>query len=280
MTDDAMPALALSGYYESWTGYMLYGNESGDTEFTEDTGQFVSNMQARLSMPLGESFSIQADGQLGYSSNRIFGEQQDDLYQNSYLFGGHLSWRDPSSGLLGAFATIGGGDHDDDETPFADFLAVGGEGQLYLDNMTLYLQAGYLDSDNDNDFIRDAMFGRGVWSWYFTPDNRLQAELSYVNGTLDSGGDEADGEILEWGVRYDFVVPELPILGDTHMFAGYRGTDFNKDGSDPGGFTDHTFMIGFAHMFGTDSMQDVERYGAGLSLPNFGRWVAAGEALE
>ena len=278
-SDDSL-GLVLSGQLESWTGYSFYGNESGDTEYTEDTGQFVSSTSGRLSIPLGTSFALQADGAVEYSSNAVFGSQQDDLFQSSYLLGGHMSWRNPSAGFLGGFAAFGGGDHDDDDTPYADFFAVGGEAQLYLDEMTLYIQAGYLDSSNDNDFIRNAGFARGVLRWFFTPDNRLQTELSYVAGTSDSGGDAADATVLEWSVRYDTVLPNVPILGDTNVFIGYRGSDFNKDGPDPGGFTDHTVLLGVAHSFGAGSVKEMDRTGVTLDLPNLGRWVAAGEPLE
>jgi hypothetical protein len=157
---------------------------------------------------------------------------------------------------------------------------VGGEGQLYLDNMTFYVQGGFLDSNGDDDFIRNAAFGRGVLRWFFTPDNRLQTELAYVSGTADSGGDAADATIWEWSARYDTVLPDLPILGDTNVFIGYRGTDFDKAGPDPGGWTDHTVFLGFVHSFGANSVQDMDRSGATLNLPGFGRWVAAGEPLE
>lgn len=277
--DDSL-GLILSGQIESWNGYSFYGNESGDTEYSEDTGQLVSSISGRLSIPLGTSFALQADGAVEYSSNAVFGSEQDDLFQSSYLLGGHMSWRNPSAGLLGGFAAFGGGDHDNDSAPYADFFAVGGEGQLYLDNMTAYIQAGYLDSDKDNDFIRNAGFARGVLRWFFTPDNRLQTELSYVDGTSDSGGDAADTTVLEWAVRYDTVLPDLPILGDTNVFIGYRGSDFDKKGSDPGGFTDHIVFLGIAHSFGTNSVQEMDRAGVTLDLPNFGRWVAAGESLE
>ena len=277
---DETAGLVFSGQFESWNGYMFYGNESGDTEYSEDTGQFVSGLNGKLSIPVGDSFSVQADGKVSYSSHELFGSPQDDLFQNSYLLGGHVSWRNPSAGLLGGFAAYGGGDHDDDDTPSADSFAVGGEGQFYLDNLTFYFQAGFLDSDNDDDFIRNAGFGRGVLRWFFTPDNRLQTELTYLDGTSNSGSDAADTTVVEWAVRYDTVLQDLPLLGDTNVFIGYRGTDFDKGGSDPGGFTDHTVLLGISHSFGTNSLQETDRTGATLDLPDFGRWVAAGEPLE
>ena len=39
-------------------------------------------------------------------------------------------------------------------------------------------------------------------------------------------------------------------------------------------------MVGFTHRFGTQSIQETDRYGATLDMPNFGRWVTAGQILE
>jgi hypothetical protein len=80
------------------------------------------------------------------------------------------------------------------------------------------------------------------------------------------------------------VIPGLPILGDSNVFVGYRGAHYEKDaGSGPDDdaeFVDHIVMVGFSHRFGTQSIKETDRYGATLDLPNFGRWVSAGEALE
>lgn len=269
--------LVVSGQIESWTGYMLYGNESGGFDPDEGTDQWVSGQSGRLSLPLGTNLSLQMDGQVEHAS--LFDSKKDDLFNNSFLLGTHLSWRDPNSFLIGGFGAFGGGNHDDDNTTTpADFYAFGGEFQLYADNVTFYGQGGVLEGSNDVDYLRDAFFGRGVVRWFMTPDSRLQGEFSYVNGETDSIAN--DTTILEWGIRYDTVLMALPFIGDTTVFVGYRGADFDKSGSDDGGFMDHTVMVGFNTSFGGNTMQEFDRVGATLDLPNFGRWVASGEALE
>ncbi len=132
----------------------------------------------------------------------------------------------------------------------------------------------------NNDALRDAFFGRGVVRWFMDADTRLQAEAAYVEGKTDNGDDRDDMTIVEWGVRYDTVIRDLPILGDSGVFVGYRGAYYEKDGGDPGEFSDHTIMVGFTSRFGTETILDSDRYGATLDLPNFGRWVSAGEILE
>jgi len=277
MNYEQMLGLVVSGQYESWSGYMLYGNESGGFDPDDGTDQFVSGLSGRVSLPLGTNLSIQMDGGLEYAS--LFEDKKDDLFNDSFLLGTHLSWRDPNSYLIGAFGAFGGGNHDLDATP-ADFYAIGGEFQIYANDLTFYAQGGILEGYNDNDYLRDAFFGRGVVRWFMSPNSRLQGEFSYVDGTTDNGGDTGDTSILEWGVRYDTMIAGLPLIGDTNIFVGYRGADFDKSGTDPGGFTDHTVMVGFTRHFGANSMKDFDRVGATLDLPNFGRWVAAGEALE
>ena len=104
--------------------------------------------------------------------------------------------------------------------------------------------------------------------------------MAYVEGETDVDDDRGDMTIVEWGVRYDTVIRDLPILGDRNVFVGYRGAHYDKDGEDPGEFSDHTIMVGFTHRFGTQTILETDRYGATLDLPNFGRWVSAGEILE
>jgi len=293
--EQAIQGLVVSGEVETFSGFMAYGSESGDTEYSEDDTQFVSGVLARLSLPLGDNLSLQMDGELEYSTTGMVDSPQDDLFQNSHLFGGHLSWRDPASALFGGFASFGGGNHDDDNdsTVRYDFYALGGEAQLYLDDLTFYVQGGYIDGAEtsgsvagiDSDSLRNAFFGRGIVRWFMSPDSRVQAEFAYVDGDIDnSESPPSNMTIIEWGARYDTVIPGLPILGDSNVFVGYRGAHYEKDDptspSDAAEFVDHIVMVGFTHRFGTQSIMDTDRYGATLDLPNFGRWVSAGEALE
>lgn len=292
--EEVIRGLVVAGEVETFSGFMAYGGESGNVEYSEDDTQFVSGVLARLSLPLGDNLSLQMDGELEYSSTAMIDERQDDLFQESFLFGGHVSWRDPMSHLFGAFASFGGGNHDDDNdgTDRFDFYAVGGEAQFYLDDLTFYVQGGYIDGGTDDtiavaddDTLRNAFFGRGIVRWFMTPDSRLQAEFAYVDGDVETDEDPVSNmSIIEWGVRYDTVISGLPILGDSNVFVGYRGAHFEMDDptqdDDNGEFVDHLIMVGFTHRFGTQSIKDQDRYGATLDLPNFGRWVSAGEALD
>ncbi len=288
--EEAIRGLVVGGEVESFSGITFYDSD-GSVDFDDGDSQLVSGLTGRLSLPLGENLSIQTDVEFEYASEALAGSREDDHFSHSFLAGGHLSWRDPNSGLFGAFASFGGGASDDngsDSTRDFSYYAVGGEAQLYAGDFTLYVQGGYIDgasSDSstivDSDALRDAFFGRGIVRWFMDPDTRVQAEIAYVDGQNDFNEiTPSDMTILEWGVRYDTMIAGLPILGDSNVFVGYRGAHFDKSSPDSAEFTEHTIMAGFTHRFGTQTIRETDRYGATLDLPNFGRWVAAGEILE
>ena len=114
-----------------------------------------------------------------------------------------------------------------------------------------------------------------------TPDSRLQGEVSYADGKQDSNSSQ-DMQVIQWGARYDTVISGVPLIGDSAVFVGYRGTYFDNDccGGDTGRFTEHTVMAGFAYHFGGQTLQEFDRVGATLELPTFGRWVAGGEQVD
>jgi hypothetical protein len=278
-------ALIVSGIVESWTGYTWIADPKHVHPDEDAFGSAGST--GRLSLPLGTNLSIQGDVDLEYNSTLLTDDDDDgsrDNFQASAQSGIHVSWRDPNLGLLGGFVAVGQGEAD--ETTNA-FLAAGGEGQLYFGPFTLYGQGGVLNPNAEfleveNEF-QDAFFARGVARYFFNEnsflgsDNRLQAEFSFVNGDIDQGDDE--GQILEWGARYDFTLTNLPIIGDTHVFLGYRGAKFENQDEDDS-FFDHTVYIGSSYSFGGPTMQDFDRTGATLDLPNFGRWSSSGQIIR
>jgi hypothetical protein len=277
-------ALVVSGIVESWTGYTFIADPR---HVHPDEDRFGSGgSTGRLSLPLGTNFSIQTDVDLEYNSTLLTDNDDDgarDIFQASAQSGVHASWRDPNLGLLGGFVAMGQGEADVTSNAF---FAAGGEGQLYFGPLTLYGQGGVLNPNAEflsveNEF-QDAFFARGVARYFFNEnsffgsDNRLQAEFSFVDGDVDQGDDQA--QILEWGARYDFTL-DLPIIGQTHAFLGYRGAKFeNKDEDDS--FVDHTVYIGSSFSFGGRTMQEFDRTGATLDLPNFGRWSSSGQIIR
>lgn len=266
----AVQQLVVSGMVESWMGYTFIGSVDSDEDSLDD--YFNGGRSGRLSLPLGDNLSIQMDVDNETNSSWAYGDSDkydDDDFHYSFQGLGHLSWRDPSTGLIGVFGGAGTG-RAGDRDPMS-LRVIGGEAQFYLSNLTLYGQGGYLDGTGDGDVFNDAVFGRGVLRWFTSENSVLQGEASYASGTVE----DEDASIIEWGARYGTVIAGLPIIGDTNVFVGYRGNKFSSDEDDES-FVDHTFMVGFRTWFGGNTLQEHDRVGATLDAPNFGRWISAG----
>lgn len=272
--DVQIQQIVVSGVVESWMGGTAYSKNS---EIGEDLdNHFTSGKSGRLSLPLGSNLSAQMDFDHELNVSDFDNGDKGDTFGYSYQGVFHLTHRDPNSAAFGGFAAFGSGAADNDTYPF---FAVGGEAQIYSGDKTWYLQGGYLDSRDsadDGDSLRDAFFVRGVGRWFMTDNSRLQGEVAFAHGTVD-GND--DGNLVEWGVRYDTML-DLPIVGSSNVFVGYRGARFEADDTDPDVYMDHTFMVGTRLSFGGNSMIEFDRVGASLDAPNFGRWVASGNIVD
>ncbi len=261
--------LIVSGVVDKWAGVQMI-----DDGFNDDT-VFVNGGEGRLSLPLGSNLSAQMDAKYEYNSDAlknppVFGE----VYGPRYSFQGafHLSHRDPSSFLFGAFGaagvtnigSLGTG------TLTQDNLLVGGEVQFYLDSFTLYGQAGYVEADGGRFFntLDQGFFARGVVRYFPTSDSRLQVEGTYINMSNREAG-EGDTEAFIVKARYD-VSLDLPVIGSTPLFLAYRGT-FRENCvwalPSSNNLDDHTFMIGTSYSFSGD-MLTVDRQGATLDTPD------------
>ena len=277
--------LVVSGVVDSWNGYTFIGSKGGENADADPDSYFSSGLSGRLSLPLGENLAMQMDGDLEYTDN-AFEDNDSGVFEYSGQLGAHLTYRDPNMGAFGVFGAFGSGNANNDSN---DFFAVGGEAQMYVNDLTFYLQGGYLHGEaedqggSNTDAFHEAVFVRGVARWFLTPDSRLQGQVSYAAGHQDTG-DPYDMDIIEWGVRYDMILAGLPVIGDTPVYVGYRGARFDNEGDGPGDddgqYTEHTIMVGTSYSFGGNTMREFDRVGATLDLPNFGRWVASGQNVD
>jgi len=285
--EQALRDVVVSGKVESWVGITVVTSVEDAGE--PDEGSYgAAGGGVALSMPLGNGLAMQMDANWERSMDTLGGTVGDSRFSDSFQGAVHLSKRDPGMGLLGIFGGAGqanfedNGDNSDNEATFA---FVGGEAQFYLQDWTLYGQAGAIIANGDDDILGNddennaAFFVRGVARWFIDDMSRLQAEGAFANGDVDTTNGGINMDVFEWGVRYDRVVG-LPILGDTQLYGAYRGNSFDKGPADPGSFVEHTFMIGTSISFGGNTMQEFDRVGATLDTPNIGRWVISGEQVE
>lgn len=231
---------------------------------------------ARWNIPVAQSVSVQLDFE--HHDREV---EPDDNFATGTQAGLHLSYRN-ASGLVGAFYGSGTGRGDDSDSGRVDWAEVYGvEGQFHSGNMTGYLQAGVMDAEmrsgSKDDAFHDAWFVRAVGRYYPNATSRVQVELAYADGEQDS--DDRDMYTLDWGVRYDRQISTSPLWS---AFAAYRGGyyDNGDSGGDDGTWTEHLFFVGIRLNFGGLGIKANDRYGAGLDLPNYVRWAAAGDTLD
>jgi hypothetical protein len=198
-----------------------------------------------------------------------------DISKGAHTFGGHLSWRDPASGLVGVFgggslASIGS-----DETGDHLGFIVGAEGQMYFDSLTLYGQVGYGENrvdDGDYEGFK-GFFARGVTRFFVSDNTVFRAELAYGGPSAFVDGDS--GDIVNWGLEGKTrLLDSTPLYGTV----GYRGGYYDSP-SDGDHVEEHTGFVGISFLFGASSLKENDRYGATLDLPQLparaASWVEA-----
>jgi hypothetical protein len=234
----------------------------------EGSGQTLElNSTSAYNIPIWKSFSMQIDSfsEYYYSAN----DHTDPLRTNA--LGLHLSYRNPNKGLIGVFGgyawTKVRDAHGASEFQTSIF---GAEAQLYHGNWTFYVQGGVADvkeDDPETEGFNKGWFVRGVTRYFFTPDSKLEAEVSFAQADpyLDGGGPGANsGEFLSWGVSLDhklFNVFSVPVYGTV----AYRGGYYDAVGEDHA--TEHVVKAGIKVLFGARDLKHNDRYGATLDLP-------------
>lgn len=255
--------LIVSGVVDTWSGVQFI-----DDGINDDT-LFMNGGEGKLSLPLTENFSIQTDIKYEYNSNAF--TDNYDLFGPRYGGQGaiHFAWRDTSSFLFGIF---GGAGRSNFGSLDLDYGFVGLEGQIYLNDVTLYAQGGMFNYDprNRETFgqFDNGFFGRGVFRWFLDETSRIQLEGTYLTG--DFSGDFGEIDIFSVGARYDFSVAGMPVFGDLPLFVAYRGTFRDSCVEQPGAgifdVHDHAFMIGLSYSF-SGGIITVDRQGATLDTP-------------
>jgi hypothetical protein len=144
--------------------------------------EFAVGGTGSYAVPLSGPWGAQLDGMLGTAGGGTF-----------YGVGGHLFWRDPSKGLIGATAsyvgwaggatTIGDGGL----TPFADITGasvgkIGIEAESYLGRVSLEGGASYQFGTSTG------LAGHATAAFYPTDNLRLDLNYSYLQGPGSSVG--------------------------------------------------------------------------------------------
>ncbi|MPZ36749.1 MAG: hypothetical protein GEU95_01585 [Rhizobiales bacterium] len=262
-----------SGYIEVYGGW-------GSTRFSDNIGFFNERFRGwalggagRGNYWLSPNISMQLDAQAEGTSYKVdFGGGGFTANQSShsYLIGGHFNWRDSQRGLLGVFAAAG------DQQGLFDFesrrhVIVGGEGQIYWNQFTLYVQGGYDTSVGTYFFEPQAWFVRGTGRYFFTPNTMLEGTVLYADGEIDfffNPGDPQNFKIWLWEAKLEHRFAATPFA----LYIKYQGSEAKFDESlafDQSKVTDHRVLAGLRLFMGQNTLLSNDRQGATLDIKEF-----------
>lgn len=257
----------------------------GFTDLSDDgTGTLGGGEDENYGLVGGKGTLLTSLGILGAQLD-VFGEanvdgKADDTYEGAFGGGLHLNTTLGEALTIGAFGAVAGVGINDDDGSDRDATAyiLGGEAMVALNlggiSPILFLQGGYLDSDGDENPIREAGFIRGGVKTTFGEVVSLQGDIAYAEGEMD--GDNDNVEIFAWGARGELHLPDVLSLPLT-LFVDYDGADYQQDAENDQ-IIEHTVLFGVSLHFGGNRAQDEARR---FDLPQFHRWVGqTGGPLE
>lgn len=244
--------------------------------FDEGKGQYLGGgASLKWNIPLALGFSMQVDGSGEFTENN---NKNDCVnaenfcnhdYENSFMGGIHLSARDPERHLIGLFAGSAHSDTGENGRSLAYFL--GGEAQVYSGRNTYYAQLGYIDGSQYDciDYCIDGVFAssffaRLQWYNYLTDNIRTSIGLQYAIGRVDQ---DPNTDLFNVTGEFEYSLSNRPLS----VFAAYHGSYYDQEPSDK--MLEHVVLVGIRYSFSSTSLFERDRLGAGLDLPNFGRWL-------
>jgi hypothetical protein len=176
-------------------------------------GEFGGLFLGSATMPISHEFGFQADTALGtHDGNPVSG------------IGGHLFWRDPSTGLVGltgSYLNI----NNNRSNPDKSVTRFGGEGEYYAGPFTLALTSGYQNGSN----VADGFYGSATGYWY--ADDNLRLGIGATN----------DPQIKTAGIASIEYQPNA---------ASMSGMTFFADASAGGRYDTTTANVGIRFYFG------------------------------
>jgi hypothetical protein len=284
MTGTALLTIALSGVGAVAGANKFSGNISlavGQT-FQDDDLPVFDESFASISgeSKLNVAFSNNINLQLDFAGVASFADTNfADLDRDSGVQGAaHVYYRTDkyAVGVVGGVGVTSGVTFG---PASADYYFVGAEGQYYLNNITIGLNAGYLDSSTDvtgadDFFLSDAWYVGGEVRYYANEKTTVSANLGYISGEANFGN--LDVDTLHWGAKVEYK-PEakeplslwVAYEGRTTEAEVNLGPTFDKD--------THTIKIGVTFSFGVDGTKmEQDRSGPSFNQMDYGAIVVGG----
>jgi hypothetical protein len=289
MAGTALLTIALSGAGAVAGANKFSGNISlavGQTFQDDDFGTLFDDSfasisgESKLNVAFSNNINLQLDfgGVASFADSNGFNLDRDAGVQGA----AHVYYRNDkyAVGLVGGVGvssgvTLGFADSS------ADYYFVGAEGQYYLNNITLGLNAGYLDSStdsfggSDDIFLSDAWYVGGEVRYYANEKTTVSANLGYISGEAFSGG--LDVDTLHWGAKVEYKPEAKEPLSLWVAYEG-RSTDAESNFGGPSVDKDtHTIKIGVTFSFGADGTKmEQDRSGPSFNQMDYGAIVVGG----
>jgi hypothetical protein len=265
------PALAQVDLFGSaGVGIVNFSYEDGEDSFSGIDFKGAIGAAVMFTPTLG----VQGDLVL---SNNTAGPDWDDITYNATAIDGalHLFYRDSSTFLLGGFVQIGSTKdtaiEGDDWTETVDRQLFGIEGQLYLDQFTLYGQAGFLHTNVRGDEYRDmsGLFASIEARYFVTDDFKIEAHAGIQRADNDTNFYALDA--FNFGASAEYRLPDSPIS----LFAAYDYYSYTSAEEYPTS-TESRFTVGAKFNFGSSSLIERDRSGASLGAVRSAQYYIGG----
>ena len=284
MAGTALLTIALSGAGAVAGANKFSGNISlavGQTFQDDEFGPIFDDSFASLSgeTKLNVAFTNNINLQVDLLGVASFADSNGpDLDRDSSVQGtAHLYYRTNqfAAGVVGGVGVTSGA-----LMTNADYYFVGVEGQYYMDNITIGLGAGYLDSSADTFggaddlFVNDAWYVGGEVRYYANEKTTISANVGYISGEAKFG--DWDVDTIHWGVKAEY---RPDVKEPLSLFVAYEGRTSEAD--DVGGASfekdTHTIKVGVTFSFGVDGTKmEQDRSGPAFNQMDYGAVVVGG----
>jgi hypothetical protein len=242
-----------------WGGYYFLGGSNGDADDDDNQEDFPAmGADASVIFGVSDEFLLQGTAQ---GALNFLGSADDDQMESGWQIAAHAMH---GSGF-GVFGGYGGAEYDDNDEDTTDLWFLGAEYLYDFDSGDILLQAGYLDSNlDDNATLADAWFVRAAPSFNVSESVAMGLHAGYADGEMDSVGE--NGYVVSWGASLDYALDSMPLT----LFVAYDG--LYVDGEDASA-DEHQVKAGIQISLG--GLADRE-----IDTPEIFRWVAVGQRTD
>jgi len=258
--------MQATGYVEVYTGWAntVVDEQCGRNSMCEGGSRFdetgwVLGGAGRGNYWINQGMSLQVDAQAEGTSYKD--GYNGHFSTQSYLVGGHLSWRNPQQSLYGVFAGAG-------DAGGTRHGVIGAEAQWYWNQFTLYAQGGYnstLGTVGGNVDSVNAWFLRGTGRYFINPNFMLEGTGMFASGDVDRIVGASRGfDTWLWEAKAEYRMAASPIS----LFAKYQGsrTEFDTEGGADLKVKDNRVLFGLKLNMGDRNLQTTDRAGATLDI--------------